>query len=301
MIRYGTNPIAWSNDDDRTLGANISLQQCLSEASGIGFDGIEKGHKMPSDVVALRAALEPHGLRFISGWHSLNLLTNSVADEIEKIQPHVDLLKAMDCSVCIVCETSGAVHGRKRVPLTARPVLASERWAKFGTRLEAIARHVADHGLELVYHHHMGTIVQSREDIDALMATAGPVTKLLLDTGHAQFAGIDPVMLARDHMGRVRHLHAKNVRLEIMEQAQSQAMSFLEAVRAGIFTVPGDPEGCVDFEQVLGIAAEHGYGGWLVIEAEQDPEVRNPRTYQAMGLAALKRAARRAGLVRNDE
>ena len=296
MVLYGTNPIAWSNDDDQTLGADIPLEQCLREAGEIGFDGIEKGHKMPTMPDALKAALEPHGLRFISGWHSLNLLTHSVEDEKLAIQPHLDLLKAMGCKVCIVCETSNAIHGRDDLALSDTPVLPDDKWASFGADVEAIAVFCADQGITLVYHHHMGTIVENSVEIDAFMAATGPTTQLLLDTGHAWFAGVDPTELAQKYMHRVGHLHAKNVRPDIKAQVESDGLSFLEGVRRGVFTVPGDAEGGVDFEPVLKIAAEHDYEGWLVIEAEQDPAVRGPLEYQTMGLKALKKMARAAGL-----
>ena len=296
MILYGTNPIAWSNDDDQSLGANISLEQCLSEAGRIGFDGIEKGHKMPTEPAALKAALAPHGLSFVSGWHSLNLLAHSVEEEKKAIRPHLDLLKAMGCKVCIVCETSNAIHGNDAVALRDRPVLAAGGWQAFGAAVEQIAQYCAGEGITLVYHHHMGTVVQAEEEIDALMAHTGPATHLLLDTGHCWFGGGDPVRVAKKHMGRVAHIHAKNVRPAIRAEVESQGLSFLEGVRRGVFTVPGDPEGGVDFPPVLRIAAEHGYRGWLVIEAEQDPAVRNPFEYQSMGLKALKAMAREAGL-----
>ena len=296
MILYGTNPIAWSNDDDQTLGADISLEQCLREAGEIGFDGIEKGHKMPTDPEALRAALSAHGLRFISGWHSLNLLTRSVAHEKAAIQPHLDLLKAMGCAVCIVCETSNAIHGNDEVPLKDSPALPADQWAEFGAAVEEIAEYCAGQGVVLVYHHHMGTIVESGPEIDAFMAATGPATKLLLDTGHAWLGGAEPEALAKRYMGRVGHLHAKNVRPAIRAQIEAEGLSFLEAVRRGVFTVPGDPEGGVAFEPVLRIAAGHGYQGWLVIEAEQDPAVRNPYDYQSLGLKSLKHMARAAGL-----
>ena len=298
MIRFGTNPIAWSNDDDRSLGAHISLERCLREASAIGFDGIEKGHKMPSDPVALRAALAPLGLEFVSGWHSLNLLARSAADENAAIQPHLNLLKAMGCEVCIVCETSNAIHGNDAVALADKPVLSGPGWPVFGVAVEAVADYCAGQGIALAYHHHMGTVVQSRAEIDALMAATGPATRLLLDTGHALFAGVDPAALARDYMDRVVHIHAKNIRPTIAAQVWEQRLSFLEAVRRGVFTVPGDPDGAVDFAPVLRIAAEHGYDGWLVIEAEQDPEVADPFRFQSMGLQSLREMAGNAGLTR---
>ena len=298
MILYGTNPIAWSNDDDRSLGADIPLETCLKQAGEIGFDGIEKGHKFPEEPQALKAALAPYGLRFISGWHSLSLLSRPVEAEKAAIQPHLDLLKAMGSTVCIVCECSNAIHGNDAVALNDRPRLAEGDWPGFAAGVEAVARHCRDQGITLAYHHHMGTVVQTEDDIDRLMAETGPATKLLLDTGHAFFGGGDPVALAQRHMGRVAHLHAKNVRPQIMRQVREEGLSFLQGVRRGVFTVPGDPDGGVAFEPVLSIAAEHGYSGWLVIEAEQDPAVRDPFVYQSMGLNSLRRMARETGLDR---
>lgn len=298
MIYYGTNPIAWSNDDDQSLGAQIPLETCLAQAAEIGFDGIEKGHKFPADPEALKHVLAPHGLRFVSGWHSLHLLTRGAKEEKLAIQPHLDLLKAMGSSVCIVCECSNAVHGDDAVAVNDRPRLAEGEWQGFAAALEEVAQHCAAQGVTLVYHHHMGTIIETEAEIDRLMALAGPATRLLLDTGHAFFGGGDPAALARRHIGRISHIHAKNVRADIMRQVREDGLSFLEGVRRGVFTVPGDPEGAVQFEPVLKIAAEHRYSGWLVIEAEQDPAERDPFTYQSMGLAALKRMARAAGLDR---
>ncbi|EYD78222.1 Inosose dehydratase [Rubellimicrobium mesophilum DSM 19309] len=298
MILYGTNPIAWSNDDDQILGADITLDQCLSEAARIGFDGIEKGHKMPNEPAALKSTLGAHGLRFVGGWYSTNLLIRSVEKEKQAAQAHIDLLKGAGASVFIACETSNCIHGQDGTPLDESPVLPKNRWAEFGAGIEALAEFTAAQGLPLVYHHHMGTIVETEEEIDAFMAAVGPATKLLLDTGHAWFGGTDPVALAHRYMGRVGHIHCKNVRPAIMERVRKERLSFLQGVRAGVFTVPGDAEGGVDFAPVLKVAAEHGYQGWLVIEAEQDPAQRQPFQYQSMGLGALRSMAREAGLDR---
>lgn len=296
MILYGTNPIAWSNDDDRTLGAHISLETCLDDTARIGFDGIEKGHKFPTTPDGLKGVLEPRGLRYVSGWHSTNLLVNSVEQEKAAMQPALDLLKAMGSKVIIVCETSNAIHGNDGMAVNDRPRLVEGQWKGFAAGIEALAAHAEAQGITLAYHHHMGTIVEAEWEIDRLMAETGPHTHLLLDTGHCYFAGGDPTRLARRHMGRVAHIHAKNVRPDVLAQVREQGLSFLEGVRRGVFTVPGDAEGAVDFLPVLQIAAAHGYQGWLVIEAEQDAKVRDPFFYQSMGLRALRAFARRAGL-----
>ncbi len=300
MILYGTNPIAWSNDDDRNLGAHITLDQCLDETAEIGFDGIEKGHKFPQEPAALKAVLEPRKLRYVSGWHSLNLLVNSVEEEKKAMQPALDLLKAMGSKVIIVCETSNAIHGDNDKPLSERPVLEEARWEEFGAGVEALAEHAAAQGIALVYHHHMGTVVQSEDEIDLLMQHTGPHTKLLLDTGHCLFGGGDPERVAKKHMDRVGHIHAKNVRPAVATEVRDQSLSFLEGVRRGVFTVPGDADGGVDIVPVLKVAADKTYQGWLVIEAEQDPDIRNPYQYQSLGLKSLKSFAREAGLDKGD-
>ena len=296
MILFGTNPIAWSNDDDRSIGAHITLETCLDDCARIGFGGIEKGHKLPTTAGSLSLALAPYGLRFISGWHSTNLLVNDQAAERRAMQPALDLLKAMGSRVIIVCETSNAIHGADDVAVNDRPTLPDADWPRFAAGLESLAEFAAGQGVRLCYHHHMGTIIETEAEIDRLMALTGPHTHLLLDTGHCTFGGGDPVAVARRHMGRVGHIHAKNIRAPIMDAVRTQRLSFLEGVRRGVFTVPGDPAGCVDFVPVLKVAADHGYQGWLVIEAEQDPLKADPYKYQMMGLACLKHFAALAGL-----
>ena len=302
MILYGTNPIAWANDDDQSIGAHIPTEQILHEAGEvIGFDGIENGHRWPDDPQALKALLGRYGLRFVSGWYSTELLTRSVEDEIAAVQGHLAKLKANDCKVCIVCECSNTVHGRPDVPVNARPRLSAAEMAAFGAKMEAFAAYLAAQGITLAYHHHMGTVVESPDEIDAFMAATGPATHLLFDSGHCTFGGGDPEAVLGRHVGRVAHFHAKNIRRPVTERVRAEDMSFLQGVLAGAFTVPGDPEGAIDFLPLLRILAGAGYDGWLVIEAEQDPDQRNPLEYQSLGLKSLKAAAREAGLDAGSE
>ncbi len=296
MIHYGTHPIAWSNEDDHSLGAGIPVEKCLDDASIIGFAGIELGHKFPQEPGVLRALLASRGLQLITGWHSLHLLSRSLEAEKSAIQPHLDLLKALDCQVCIVCETSNTIHDNDNVALNDHPVLAAQQWSEFGAAVEEMASYCAAQGLTLVYHHHVGTIVETREEIEALMTHTGPATKLLLDTGHAWLGGADPGELAQQYIHRIGHFHIKNVRPDIARRVRSLGLSFLEGVRQGLFTVPGDPEGVVCFEPVFRAIARAGYSGWLVVEAEQDPALRNPFVYQSLGLQTLKILAAGVGL-----
>ena len=298
MIFFGTNPIAWANDDDRSIGADISTTRILDEAGRqIGFDGIENGHRWPEDPEELRALLGSYGLKFISGWYSTELLIRSVEDEIAAVQPHLAKLKHNGCKVCIVCETSNAIHGDAGRAVNNRPALTDAEMTAFGAKLEAFAAYLAGQGVTLVYHHHMGTIVESPAEIDALMAATGPNTHLLFDAGHCAFGGGDPVAVLTKHIGRVRHFHAKNIRPDVVAKVRTDGWSFLKGVVEGAFTVPGDQEGGIDFAPLLQRLAGANYDGWIVIEAEQNPTVRNPLLYQTLGLATLKRLSREAGLI----
>jgi inosose dehydratase/3D-(3,5/4)-trihydroxycyclohexane-1,2-dione acylhydrolase (decyclizing) len=285
MIRIGANPIGWSNDDMRELGGATPLETCLAEAKSAGYEGMELGHKFPREVAALKAALAPFGLACVSGWYSAELLMRDADAEIAALTPHLDLLRGMGCDVLVFAETSNAIHGARDVPLSRRPVLTQDEWARFGARMTAVAEYTRALGVRLAYHHHMGTVVQSADDIDALMAATGPAVHLLLDTGHATWAGADPAALARRHRARIAHVHTKDVRRAVMEEANARDWSFLDAVIAGVYTVPGD--GMVDFASVFRELL--GYSGWVVVEAEQDPAKAHPLTYAKMGGAHLKR------------
>ena len=291
-IRLGTNPIAWSNDDLRQLGGATPLETCLAEARAAGFEGIELGHKFPREPDALRAVLAQYELALVSGWYSSHLLERDAAAEMVAMRPHLDLLRALDCEVLILAETSNAIHGDRSAPLSRRPVLPEADWHRFARRLTELADATRSEGLTIAYHHHIGTIVQTGEEIDRLMALTGESLSLLLDTGHATFAGADPVALARRHHRRIRHVHCKDVRPAVMARGTGMDCSFLDAVIAGVFTVPGD--GSVDFPAVL--AELPGYSGWLVVEAEQDPARADPLTYARLGRENLAQVVPMSGL-----
>jgi len=292
-VRFGANPIGWSNDDMRELGGDIPLEQCLAEAKAAGFEGMELGHKFPREAGALRTVLGGHGLDLVSGWYSSALLERDVDVEFAALRPHLNLLKALGSNVLILAETTGAIHDDRAIPLSKRPVLDGGAMRRLCESLTALGDAVAAESVRLAYHHHMGTVVQDGQDIEALMAHTGPSVHLLLDTGHAVFAGTDPVALARDYRQRIAHVHCKDVRKEVRVRAMSESWSFLDAVVEGVFTVPGD--GTIDFGAVLGQLG--GYSGWLVVEAEQDPHKAPPAEYAAIGCRNLKRLAAAAGLV----
>ena len=292
MIRIGANPICWSNDDMIEIGGNISLEQCLSEAREIGLEGMEKGNKFPTTAPALKAKLAEFGMVFISGWYSTFLLERDAEAEFAAAEAELKLRRDAGAEVLVTCECTRTVHGDKSAPLSKRPVLTDAEWALFLPRMTRFAELVKRFGLQLVYHHHMGTVVQTPAEVDRFMAGVGPAVKLLLDTGHITWAGGDAVRVAKTYADRIGHIHTKDVRPAVAAKALAEDWSFLDSVLAGVYTVPGD--GSIDFAGVF--RALRNYSGWIVIEAEQDPEKANPKKYVTMGYKNLKRFLREAGL-----
>jgi inosose dehydratase len=293
-VRLGVSPIAWSNDDLPELGGDTPLETCLAEARAAGFAGIELGNKFPREGRALRLMLERHDLVLVSGWHGGHLLGHSVEQEMAAIALHRDLLATLGCAVVVYAETTGSISGDRRRRLSTRPRLGDSEWRNFGASLTELSERLAQGGIGLAYHHHMGTVVEDEADIDRLMTATGDSVGFLLDTGHLVFAGVDPAVVARRYGRRINHVHCKDVRENVLAQVRSRDASFLDSVVDGVFTVPGD--GMIDFAGVLAALATVQYDGWLVVEAEQDPVTAPPLEYAQKGLAHLSAAAAQAGL-----
>jgi inosose dehydratase len=293
-IRFGVSPIAWINDDLPALGRGTPLESVLDDARDVGFAGIELGGKFPRDPNELQPLLARHQLALVGGWYSANLLTRSAAAEIQAMQSHLGLLKAMGCSVFIIAETSNAIHCDQGSPMSATPRLADSAWDEFGRKLTDVGDYLVQAGLRVAYHHHLGTVVESQQDLDRFLKSTGRSVGLTVDTGHAALGGIDALALIRDHPLRIVHVHCKDIRRPVFKRVKSESKSFLSGVISGMFTVPGD--GNLEFAGVMQALAKIGYAGWIIVEAEQDPAVAAPKTYAALGLKTLRREATAANL-----
>lgn len=293
-IRFGVSPIAWANDDMPELGGDTPLASILKDIQELGFEGVELGGKFPRDAATLKPLLQGYGLDLIGGWYSGSLLEQDAEAEIAALQPHLALLKAMGSTVFVFAETSNAVHGNRNVPLTGTPRLSGNEWGLFGSRMTAVADYIQAQGLRFAYHHHLGTVVERPEDLQAFLDNTGESVGLTLDTGHAALGGVDPLDVIRDNPQRVVHVHCKDVRWEAFAKAKDGKSSFLDGVLAGVFTVPGD--GGLDYAAIMRALKAIDYSGWIVIEAEQDPKLADPRSYAALGLKTLKDEAAKAGL-----
>lgn len=292
-LRLGMSPISWSNDDLPQLGGDTPLEVCLRETREAGFVGTETGGKFPKQAAALASVLAAHDLALVSGWYSGTLINNDLESEKRRIADQLALFKEVGASVIVYGETFNTVQNRRERPFSSRQKLADFDVAAYGRRLTALAEHCAEAGVPLTFHHHMGTAVETEQELDALMNATGEAVGLLLDTGHMVFAGGDNASVIAKHGKRINHFHAKDVRADILADVDRQADSFLDCVLRGVFTVPGD--GMIDYGAIMKQLFDCGYEGWLIVEAEQDPAKANPFEYAKMGYAALNEALHAAG------
>jgi inosose dehydratase len=277
-VKLAIAPIAWTNDDLPELGGENTFEQCVSEMALAGYAGSEVGNKYPRDPAVLNRALKLRGLTICNAWFSSFLTTRPLPEVLDAFERQLDFLHAVGARVIGAAEQGHGIQGQDQPVFAAKPVFTDDEWKRLADGLHEMGRRAVKKGMILTYHHHMGTGVQTAEEIDRLLSLTEPgLVSLLFDTGHLTFAGVDPAAVLRRHVRRIRHVHLKDVRPEVLERVRPEGWSFLRAVREGVFTVPGD--GCIDFEPLFRTLADAGYAGWMVVEAEQDPAKANPLEY----------------------
>ena len=293
-VKIGISPIAWQNDDLPDITKDYTMEQALRESREIGYTGVERGQRMPHDTEGLRQYLEANDIALCGGWCSGNSLVNDFAAECDATRQQVEQFIALDAPCIVYAECSNTVQGLQNVPVNNRPKLSRDEIMTYGKKISELAKWMADQGMPMAYHHHMGSIIESEDDVNWLMDGSSHEVNLCFDTGHLLFGGGN-VMATLDRWGdRVHHVHYKDIRPDIVKDVRDNNLSFLDAVIAGAFTVPGD--GCIDFQEVTHKLKAMDYSGWIVVEAEQDPAKAPPYEYSKLGYDNIVAACNAAGL-----
>lgn len=293
-VKLGIAPIAWTNDDMPDLGKENTFEQCVSEMALAGFTGSEVGNKYPRDTEALKKALRLRGMEICNQWFSCFLLTKPLEEVEQEFRNQLSYLKTMGAKIIGVSEQSHSVQGMVDTPIFGHKyVMNDKEWEVFCkglNRLGKIAKE--EYGISLTFHHHMGTVVQDEAEVDRMMEnTDSEYVSLLFDTGHFAYCGVSPLKMVKKYTGRIKHVHLKDIRKEVVEKVKAENLSFLDGVRLGTFTVPGD--GCIDFDPIFKVLEVSGYEGYMLVEAEQDPAKANPLEY---AIKARKYIAEKTGL-----
>ena len=288
-IQIGIAPLTWTNDDLPELGGETSFEQCIQEMADAGYAGCEIGNKFPRDTKTLLAALKPYNLQIISQWCSLYFTVPGREQEmVERFEEHLAFLKSVGAKLINVCEKGGSIQW-KSVPILGnqKPVFDDSQWDSFITGLHKLGKIAVKNGMRMAYHQHMGTGVQNETELNRLMQNTDPaLVDLLFDTAHIDFAGMNPLDVISRYGDRIGHVHLKDMRNAVIATVKEKQMSFLDCVRAGAFTVPGD--GDMNFKPITDALIQQGFTGWFLVEAEQDPAKAHPLTYAKKGREYIK-------------
>ena len=291
-VKLGIAPIGWTNDDMPDLGAENTFEQCVSEMALAGFTGCEVGNKYPKDPAVLKKALDLRGMQICNAWFSSFLITKPYEEVEADFIKHATFLKEMGAKVVGISEQSYSIQGTDKPIFEAKYVMNDEEWDVSCKGLNKLGKTAKDMGIALTLHHHMGTVVQTEAEIDRMMENTDPeLFSLLFDSGHLAYCGEDYMSVLKKYAKRIKHVHLKDIRPDVIAKVKAEHLSFLQGVRMGTFTVPGD--GAIDFAPIFDVLAETGYEGYVLVEAEQDPAIANPFEY---ALKARKYIAEKAGL-----
>ncbi len=291
-VKLGIAPIAWTNDDMPDLGAENTFEQCISEMALAGFTGCEVGNKYPKDTSVLKKALDLRGMQICNAWFSTFLTTKPYEETEKEFIKHITFLKEMGAKVVGVSEQGHSIQGTDLSIFDDKYVMNDEEWDMLCTGLNKLGKVAKDMGITLTFHHHMGTVVQTAAEIDRMMENTDPeLFNLLFDSGHLAYCGEDYMYILKKYINRIKHVHLKDIRPDVIADVKAKGESFLQGVRKGTFTVPGD--GVIDFTPIFEVLAENNYEGYVLVEAEQDPAIANPFEY---ALKARKYIAEKAGL-----
>ena len=222
------------------------------------------------------------------GWYGSLLRNRSVKEEWSAMQDHLNLLKLVNADVFVFADVSGSIQGDQTRKLSTRPYIEDDEFIKYCKKINEISNRLYDEGIPMSYHEHMGTIIQTENDVDRFMNNTNDNTFLLYDTGHLLFAQANYERVLKNYVQKINHVHCKDIRKDILENSLKNDLSFRESFLDGVFTVPGD--GCIDYEPLFKILHENDYEKWLIIEAEQDPKKANPFEYAKIGYNYLSKS-----------
>ncbi|GAB6104155.1 myo-inosose-2 dehydratase [Blautia glucerasea] len=279
-VKLGIAPIAWTNDDLPDLGGENTFEQCVSEMALAGFTGSEVGNKYPKDPEILKKALQLRGVEICNQWFSSFLISKPFEEVEKEFRAQLSFLKAMGAKIIGASEQSYSVQGQQETPVFGQKyVMDDKEWELLCSGLDRLGKIAKEeYGISLTFHHHMGTVVQNPDEVKRMMDNTNPeYVSLLFDTGHFAYCGADPLEMVKTYADRIRHVHLKDIRPEVVQKVKDNGLSFLEGVRMGAFTIPGD--GCIDFDPIFEVLEKAGYEGYMVVEAEQDPAKANPFEY----------------------
>ncbi|TRW88427.1 TIM barrel protein [Mycolicibacterium sp. 018/SC-01/001] len=252
-------PISWGVCEVPGWGHQLAPERVLTEMAGVGLTATELGPDgfLPSDTEELIATLDRFGLQCVGGFVPV-VLFDETHDPLDDLAGPLESLGAAGAGVVVLAAATGADG------YDSRPQLSEKQWETLLTNLDRLAEIVAERGLTAVLHPHVGTMVETRDEVDRVLA--GSRIPLCLDTGHLLIGGTDPLQLAQQVPGRIAHTHLKDVDAALAAKVRSGELTYTDAVAAGMYVPLG--QGDVDIAGIVTALQDNGFDGWYVMEQD---------------------------------
>jgi inosose dehydratase len=271
-LKLGTAPDSWGvwfPEDPHQVG----WQQYLDEVPRAGYVWTELGPQgfLPQDPAQLRDELATRGLQACGGtvFAGLHKGADALKEAIEAFGREARLLTAVGAKYLVHLpeqytdmHTGDAMEGRQ---------LDLEQWRNLVEGTNELGRFLAEeHGVELVFHPHADTHVDTQDRIERFLTDTDPTyVNLCLDTGHVSYCGGDNVAIIQAFPDRMHYVHLKQVDPQVRARVDSEGLSLAEAVPLGVMVEP--PYGEPDMPPLLAALAALERDLFCVIEQDLYP------------------------------
>lgn len=268
-----TAPVNWNNTDLADWAPALPFPALLTEMAAAGYAATEYGADFPDDPTALADALGRREMRLCGAYHGLPLLDDvAMAAECPALAAKLGLLAAVGCRDLVVAFalTPDRIAIAGRVPPDGGAGLSGAQWRTAARHLSEVADLASGAGLRVHFHNHVGSYVETPDEIDRFWHEVDPaLVDLCFDAGHYAYGGGDPVAFVAAHPDRIGYVHLKDVDAAVLAEARARRLGFLDALRTFVFCELG--KGMVDVPAIVGSLQDGGYRGWIVVEQDTTP------------------------------
>lgn len=257
-IRLGISPTLWQ-------GQQFSFDDCCRDMRAAGFSGCELREEFNSRS-DLKKDLNDHGLTISTAMFATYFTVSGKQEEtLEKFDAHCRLLESLGSNIVVITESGHSIYHSQRPIFSSSVSFDHQQWLGLFNGINKLISIANNYGLKIAYYPHMGTGVQTDLQIKFLMQHTPKELSLVFDPGQLFLAGVGINKLLEDYAYRISHIYLKDVNYSVFKAAMENNHSYLQAVKNGIFTIPG--EGCMNLSKLINWLRSDSYSGWVVLES----------------------------------
>jgi inosose dehydratase len=271
-LKFASAPDSWGVLDYPGPSWNQSYEKMLDEMVEAGYNGTELGPYgfFPTDAAVLKPQLDKRNLKLLASFVPVPLGEPASAKAVvEQIRKVGELLSTLGAPFLVLADAQCAERDRisGRVPADGSAGWTADQWKQVAKVVGDAGRVAGDYGLDLVFHPHVATYVETPEEVEKFYdVTSATNVGLCLDTGHCVYGGGDSIVEAEKYRHLLRFVHIKDVNAKVLEESRRKKLTFDQAIEEKVFTIIG--QGSIDFPGFFRVLEHNNYSGWMVVEQD---------------------------------